>query len=234
MSLWDGVGVCIHAATLPARGSGAGVYCRVVAGLKVPAEKSCDGNAAKSETQPAALSQKGMLKTELKIRRRTHTSKEDRPQMLHGLQQRLNLLAGRWCLLPTQARPHLIQPALPAASQPIERFHDERQPQFFNSSLDRKPGQQLHQPPPHQRSIQRVTRQNVREHNGKCFATAATLPAIGTKHPLATDNLAAGLNRIIAAKNTVPVQRFDFAAAGTALLFEGKSESFSAGSSRTK
>jgi hypothetical protein len=46
--------------------------------------------------------------------------------------------------------------------------------------------------------------------------------------------LAAGFGRIIAAKNTVPVQRLDFSAAGTALLLEGKSVSFSAGSSRTK
>jgi hypothetical protein len=79
-----------------------------------------------------------------------------------------------------------------------------------------------------------VTRQNPGQHQGKCFSTATPLPAIGTKHPLTPDGLAAGLGRIIAAKNTVPIQRFDLAAAGTALLFEGKSASFSAGSSRTK
>jgi len=79
-----------------------------------------------------------------------------------------------------------------------------------------------------------VPRQNIREHQRKCSATTLALPAIGTKHPLATNGLAAGFGRIIAAKNAVPVQRLDPAAAGTALLLEGKSESFSAGSSRTK
>ena len=46
--------------------------------------------------------------------------------------------------------------------------------------------------------------------------------------------LAAGLVRIVAAQNAVPVQCLAPATAGTALLLEGKSASFSAGSSRTK
>jgi hypothetical protein len=60
------------------------------------------------------------------------------------------------------------------------------------------------------------------------------LPAIGTKHPLATDELAAGVGRIIAAKNTVPVQGFIAPAAWTALLLEGKSSVFNFGASATK
>jgi hypothetical protein len=60
------------------------------------------------------------------------------------------------------------------------------------------------------------------------------LPAIGTKHPLATDELAAGVGRIIAAKNTVPVQGFIAPAAWTARLLEGKSSVFNFGASATK
>lgn len=64
-------------------------------------------------------------------------------------------------------------------------------------------------------------------------ATAA-LAALRTEHPLPTQTLAAGFVGIVAAQQAVPVQRFSPSAAGTALLLEGKSISFSAGSSRTK
>ena len=76
--------------------------------------------------------------------------------------------------------------------------------------------------------------QNVRQHKGKRLATTAALSAIGAEHPLASDRLAAGLGRVIAAKNTVPVQGFDLAAAGAALLFKRKSSDFNAELSRTK
>jgi len=79
-----------------------------------------------------------------------------------------------------------------------------------------------------------VARQNVSQHEGKSFAAAATLPATGTIHPLATGRLAADLNRIVAAKNAVPVQGFSFSAAGAALLFERKSRVVNSSSSRTK
>jgi hypothetical protein len=183
---------------------------------------------------PPGLTEEWMLKTELKICRRTRAVRKDRPQMRHGLKQWLGLPAHRRREFPAKPRSHLIQPALQSAEQPIDRFQRKWQPQLFDRSLDRKPGQQLHQPPPHQRRVQRVTRQNIRQHKRKRLATTAALPAIGTIHPLAPDSLAAGFGRIIAAKKAVPVQRLDFSAAGTALLFEGKSVSFNAGSSRTK
>jgi hypothetical protein len=63
---------------------------------------------------------------------------------------------------------------------------------------------------------------------------STALSAIGTKHPLAPEELAVGLSRIVAAKKAVPVQRFNLAAAGTALRLQGKSASLSEGSSRTK
>jgi len=79
-----------------------------------------------------------------------------------------------------------------------------------------------------------VTRQNVRQHEGKCFAAAAALPATGTIHPLSTGRLFADLNRIIAAKDAVPVQGFNLSAAGAALLFERKSRVFNSSPLRTK
>jgi len=51
---------------------------------------------------------------------------------------------------------------------------------------------------------------------------------------VASNYLAAGLRGIIATKNAVPVQRFNLAAAGAALLFERKSLVFSSSSLRTK
>jgi hypothetical protein len=79
-----------------------------------------------------------------------------------------------------------------------------------------------------------VTRQNLGQHQGKRFPAATALPAIGTKHPLAPKTLASGLVGIVAAQEAVPVQGLGSPAAGTALLLEGKSAAFSAGSSRTK
>jgi hypothetical protein len=79
-----------------------------------------------------------------------------------------------------------------------------------------------------------MTWKNLSQDEGKRFPAAAALPAIGTKHPLATNRLAAGLRRIVAAKKAVPVQGFNFPAAGAALLFEQKSRAFNASLSRTK
>jgi hypothetical protein len=79
-----------------------------------------------------------------------------------------------------------------------------------------------------------MTRQNVSQHEGKCFAAAATLPATGTIHPLATGRLAADLNRIVAAQDAVPVQGFNFPAAGAALLFKRKNRVVNSSWSRTK
>jgi len=50
-----------------------------------------------------------------------------------------------------------------------------------------------------------VTWQYVSQHEEKCPPTTAAPPAIGTKHPLATDNLAAGFDRIVAVQKAVPV-----------------------------
>lgn len=201
---------------------------------KIPLTKSSGGNSAKAAAWPIGLAQKRMLKMELECRQRTLTVRKNRPQMLHGLQEWLGLPAGRWGLLPAKPRPQFVQPPPQAASQPIERFQGEGQPQFFRGGFEGKPRQHFHQPRSHPRSRQSVTRQNLGQHQGKCFPAATALAAIGTKHPLTTSQLTAGLNRIVAAQNAVPVQCLAPATAGAALLLEGKSACFSAGSSRTK
>jgi hypothetical protein len=83
------VEVCIHAATLPEADPEPGWDCRVAADVKEMAEKSCDDNSAKIEGRADGLTQKRMLKMKLKVRWWTFTVRKDRPQMLHGLQQRL-------------------------------------------------------------------------------------------------------------------------------------------------
>lgn len=191
------------------------------------AKQSCDDNSGKHRTRwtPSARTstREGMLKTELKLRQRTRAAGKDRPQMFHGLQQRLHLPAGRWRQLTAKPCPHLIQSTLQPSAQPIDCFQGEGQPQFFHGGFEGKPGQQFHQPRPHQRSGQRVPWENVRQQEGKGLAAAAALPAMGAKYPLAANHLAAALSWIIAVKKTVPIQRLDLAAAGTALLFERKS-----------
>jgi hypothetical protein len=125
------------------------------------------------------LTQERMLETELKIGRWTRAARKHRPQMLHGLQEWLNLRAGRRGLLPAQPGPHLIEPALQSPPQPMERFQGKGQLQCFDSRFESRAkgplqcfdsrfegeaGQQLQEPPPHQWSIESVPGQNVRQH----------------------------------------------------------------------
>lgn len=110
------------------------------------------------------LTQERMLETELKIGRWTRAARKHRPQMLHGLQEWLHLRAGRRGLLPAQPGPHLIEPALQSPPQPMERFQGKGHLQCFDSRFEGKAGQQLQEPPPHQRSRQGVPGQNVRQH----------------------------------------------------------------------
>ena len=68
-----------------------------------------------------------------------------------------------------------------------------------------------------------MTWQNIGQDNGKRFPTSAAPTAIGTKNPLTAERPAARPQGIIADGTTVPVQGFNFSAAGAALLFEQKS-----------
>lgn len=171
---------------------------------------------------------------ELKIGWRTGPARKNHPQVFHGLQQRFGLPADRRGLFAAQSGAKTIQLPMQLTPEPIDCFQGERQLHFFGRGFERKPRQRLQEPLPHQRSSQGVTRQNIRQKDGKSAPATATPPAIGTKHPLATNTLAAGLCRIVAAKNTVPVQGFNFPAAGAALLLERKSRVFNSSLSRTK
>lgn len=191
-------------------------------------------NTAALEPVRQDSTQQRMLKTKLESRQRTALRREHRPQMLDRVQQRIRLGAGRRRPLAAKARTPVVEPLAQSTSEAIHRLQRKRQAQLLRRRLERKPRQQLHEPWPHQRRRQRVTRQHLRQQEREGFSTTAPPPAIGTKHPLAPQRLRPGLGGIIAVQETVPVQRLNTLAAWTALLLEGKSASLSAGSSRTK
>jgi hypothetical protein len=76
--------------------------------------------------------------------------------------------------------------------------------------------------------------QNVGQKNRKSATATIAPPAIGAKHTLATEQLAVGFRGIVAVQKAVPVQCFNFSAAGAALLLERKNCSFNSSLSRTK
>lgn len=170
----------------------------------------------------------------LKIGRGTTAAGKNRPQMFHGLQQRIRLATDRRRLFPAKSCSHRGQTLPQSAPQPIDRFQREGQPQFFRRRLERKSRQHFYQPPPHQRGRQRITRQYVSQDEGKCPPATAALPAIGTIHPLATHGLTTRLGRIVAQRAAVPVQTANAAAMRTRRLLEGKSWFFNSCASRTK
>jgi hypothetical protein len=175
-----------------------------------------------------------MLKTKLKSGGRTPLARKHALEVLDRLQQGISPAADRWRLLAAEPRAPGCKLLTQFAPEAIDRLQRERQPEFFGGGFHRESGQRLHQPEPYPRGRERVPRQHVRQHEREGAPTTAALAAIGTEHPLAAQTLAAGLIGIVAAQDAVPVQRFGPPAAGTALLLEGKSVCFSAGSSRTK
>ena len=213
-------------------------YCRVVARREPAAGKTPSPQLGKKrrtlDDRPPGLTQQRMLKTKLESRRWTTLRGEHRLEMLDRVQQWIGLRAGRRRLFPAQPRAPVIQPCAQPAPEPIHRLQRKGQTPLLRRRLERKPRQQLHEPRPHQRRRQGVTRQHLRQQERKSFPTTAPPPAIGTKHPLAPHPLRPGPGGIIAAQETVPVQRLDALAAWTALRLEGKSASWSADSSRTK
>jgi hypothetical protein len=180
------------------------------------------------------LAQKRTLKMKLKFRRGTLAPGENDFEMSESLEQRISVRALRRWLLAAEPGAKTIQLPTQFAPQLTDRFQGKRQSQLFSGGFEGKPRQHFYQPLPHQWSGHRVTRQNVGQHNGKSPPATAAPPAIGTKYPPAPDTLAIGLRRIVATKNAVPVQRFNLAAAGAALLFERKSRAFNSSLSRTK
>ena len=167
--------------------------------------------------------------------------------LLKHLSERLNMRAAhtqcyRRCALagvidPEKAGREADQAMPQTASQPIDP--PARQRHLFSLSGGKfscryTPRHQFHQPPPHQRSRQRMARQNINQNKGKGPPATATLPTIGTKHPLATDRLPVGLGRIVAQRTAVPVQTARAAVMRTRRLLEGKSCFFNSWTSRTK
>jgi len=159
---------------------------------------------------------------------------ENLPEMLRRLQQWIDLRAEGRRALPGEARPQRIQPPDQTAAQAIDRFQGERETHLFRRRLAGKSRQQFHQPLPHQRGRERVTRQHLRHEHRKRPPTPIAQTAIGTIHPLAPLPLAAGAQRILTKGVTVAVQRADAAALWTGRLLEGKSWVFNAWASRTK
>ena len=202
----------------------------------IPREKPRGPNL--EETGPPGavrrpLTQKRKLETELKVRRGTGAARKDRPQMLHGLQQGMNLTAGGRGLLPAQPGPHLIQPAHASAAATDRRFPTAKGSRKVSTAA-------VTERPASNSSSHRHTSEAVRVCRGKTSAsrTEKVLPQ-PPRWPRLEQNtrcpatLAVGFG-IIAAPNTVPVQRAQAAAVGTALLLEGKSCVFNSCSSRTK
>ena len=152
----------------------------------------------KSKSRHRDLSQEGTLKMQLKIRHGTVALRKNDLKMSDGLNQGINVRTFGRRLFAAESRPQRGQILKQPATQPIHRFQREGQPHLFSGRLERKPRQHFDQPLPHQRSRQSVTRQNIRQHDGKCFSATAAPSTVGTKDSLAAHTLAAGLRRIIA------------------------------------
>ena len=119
--------------------------------------------AIRQETSsPEATSpQERMLKMKLKIHQRTLAAWKGDLKMFNGLPEWVGVRTGRWFLLAAKSYAKTVQPLAQFAPQPIEGFQGKGQPQLFDRSLERKTRQQFYQPGPHQRSRQRVARQNL-------------------------------------------------------------------------
>jgi hypothetical protein len=169
------------------------------------------------------LTQKRTLKMKLKLRRGTLAPWENHSEMSEGLVQRISVRDGGWPAPARQLRPQPVQLPPQSPAQPIHRFQGKGQPQFFRRRLERKSRQHFHQPPPHERSRQRVTRQNISQDKKKSPPATPALPTVGTKHPLASESFSTSGVGIIAQSTAVPVQTASAAAMRTRRLLEGKS-----------
>lgn len=175
-----------------------------------------------------------MLKLKLKISRWNRTARKDGLEMFHRLQDRLGLRAWGRGLSAAEPDPHRSQTLFQFPSQAINRFHRKGHPQFFHRCLEGKSGQQIDQPWPHQRSGQSVSRQNVRQEQGKGASAPTALSTIGAIHPLAPERFSVRGVGIIAQRPAVPVQTAKAAAMRTRRLLEGKRLVFNSCASRTK
>ena len=71
--------------------------------------------------------------------------------------------------------------------------------------FNRSAGEHLSEQLPKQRGRGGMSRQDIRQEDRKGAPAAAALAAIGTKDPLAADQLSIGLSGIVALEKAVPV-----------------------------
>ncbi len=125
---------------------------------KLVLEKPRRLNLEKNERRPARSTQKGTLKMPLKLRGWTRALGEDGLKMLHRLEQRIGVRAGRRFLFAAKPTPQRVQMASQSLLQPIHGFQGKRQPQRFGGGFQGQARQHLDQPLPHQWRGQGVTR----------------------------------------------------------------------------
>ena len=196
-------------------------------------QKDGDGNSAIGQPPQSRSTEQRLLENHLKFTHQTGL-REKALQMLDGLQQRI-LLGTLWRLLAaTQARAQHIQPPPQPPQQVINRFQRQGQAHRLDGGFNRDSAQQFYQELPQQHGRARMARKNFGQENRKGLAAAAALPTIRTKDPLPPPSLLAMLIQILPVKKTMAVQRIRTAAAGAALLLEGKSSLSSCLISRTK
>jgi hypothetical protein len=103
--------VCFGA-TLPAGSQAGGLYCGVVAGAKQPTGKMRRREFGQEDNRNGGdLSQKRMLKMQLKVRRWTLALWEYRLEVSHGLEQRLGVCGLRRLLPVAQPSAQTVQTA---------------------------------------------------------------------------------------------------------------------------
>ena len=178
--------------------------------------------------------QEGLLKNELKFTYWAERAGEHLLQVLDGLQEGIGLAAGRRRTATTQPTAQFAQPSPQPCAHVVERFQRPRQVQRPGRGAQTLACQPPGQQPPQVSGPQAMARQHSRQQHGKRMPTTAPLAAVGAEDPLPPQDSAGGLGRVVAVKQTVPVQGFGLIAAGTALLFERKSSCWRAAASRRK
>jgi len=188
----------------------------------------------KTATAGWVSTQEWKLKIELEQGWRTPVSWKGTLQMFHALPHRISLGAGRWRLLPAEQSPQPVQTTPQLAPQLVRRLQRKGQSGLFCRRFGRESRQPLYQPLPQQVRGQRVTRQHVRQENGKGLPATAAPSTIGTKHPLSAHMFFGAIKRVVAVENAVSVQSLALLAVRARQLLERKNCAWSSEESRTK
>jgi hypothetical protein len=160
--------------------------------------------------------------------------REEGLQMAERLEQGIGSARGWWWPLAAEPASRSIQSASHPPDNTVSRLQGKRQAQRFGGGSDRLAGKQGAQQRPEQRSREGVARQNLREEQREGFSTAAPLPAIRAKHPLASGERTVHHRRIVPAQHAVAVERATASAMRTAVPLERKSTALNSSLSSTK